>query len=349
MRNSVWLLMLLALPLAAAERKFDFGDLREGQVPTGFRSAVTGVGKPGDWQIVWDAVPPLLEPMTPQATVVTKRPVLAQLAQDPTDEHFPLFIYDGETFTDFKLSTRFKTVRGAAERMAGIAFRIQNETNYYVVRASSLGNSFRFYKVVNGERSTPIGPSVSIPSGVWHELTLECTGNRIVCGLDGKDAIPPLTDNTFQKGKIGFWTKSDSVSYFADMKIVFTPREPPAQTVVRKVLKDYPKLLGLKVYVPGTAPGTTRVVASKDEKDLGQAGGKTEREVFRQGIIFYGTEGRVVSVIVPLTDRNGDPMGVVRVMLKALSGQTEQNALARAMPIAKAVQAQLHSLSDLVE
>ena len=31
--------------------------------------------------------------------------------------------------TDFTLTTRFKTVKGVVEQMAGIAFRIQNETN----------------------------------------------------------------------------------------------------------------------------------------------------------------------------------------------------------------------------
>jgi hypothetical protein len=350
MRNPVcWLWMLLALPLGAAERKFDFSDLREGEVPSGFRSAVMGTGKPGDWKVVWDEVPPLLPPLTPQATSVSKRPVLAQLAQDPGDEHFPMFIYQGDTFDDFKLTVRFKTVRGAVEQMAGVVFRLQNETNFYVVRASTLGNNFRFYKVVNGDRGTLIGPSVPVPAGIWHELSVECKGNQILCGLDGKDLIPMLSDNTFQKGKIGFWTKSDSVSYFTDLKVVFKPREPPARGVLQAVLKDYPRLLGLKIYVPGKEPGTTRVVASKDPADVGQPGGKTEREVLRLGEMYYGTEGRVVSVIAPLTDRNGDPMAVVRVMLKAFSGQTEQNALARALPIAKAVQSRLHSLDDLVE
>ena len=115
--------------------------------------------------------------------------MLAQLAQDPADEHFPLLIYEGETIGDFTLTTRFKTVKGVVEQMAGIAFRIQNETNYYVVRASSLGNTFRFYKVLNGQRGPLVGPEVPIPSGVWHELTVECKGNAIRCLLNGKELI----------------------------------------------------------------------------------------------------------------------------------------------------------------
>ena len=185
----LWALVLLTLPLTAAERKFDFSEMREDQPPPGFRSTVTGQGKPGDWQVIMDAVPPLLQPLTTRASAVSKRAVLAQLAQDPADEHFPLLIYEGETFGDFTLTTRFKTVKGVAEQMAGIAFRIQNETNYYVVRASSLGNTFRFYKVLNGERGPLVGPEVKIPSGVWHELTVECKGNQIRGRLDGEELI----------------------------------------------------------------------------------------------------------------------------------------------------------------
>ena len=56
----LWALALLTLPLAAAERKFDFSEVRENQTPPGFRSTVTGQGKPGDWRVILDEVPSLL-------------------------------------------------------------------------------------------------------------------------------------------------------------------------------------------------------------------------------------------------------------------------------------------------
>src|SRR5258706_10776816 len=211
-----WAGLVLALAAAGAERKFDFSQLPDNQTPPGFRSTVSGLGKAGDWKVVMEEVPPLLAPLTPQAPVLSKRAVLAQLAQDSTDEHFPMLIFEGETFDDFTLTTRFKTVSGTAERMAGIAFRIQNETNYYVLRASSLGNTFRWYKVVNGARGLVVGPEVKIPSGVWQEMTISCEGNKINCFLNGQQVIPTITDTSFNRGKIGFWTKSDSVSYFQD-------------------------------------------------------------------------------------------------------------------------------------
>jgi hypothetical protein len=351
MRNSFfWALAILTLPVAAAEHKFDFSAVSENQPPPGFRSTVTGQGKAGDWKVIMDDVPPLLQPFTPRAPGVSKQAVLAQLAQDPTDEHFPLLIYEGETVGDFTLTTRFKTVKGVAEQMAGIAFRIQNETNYYVVRASSLGNTFRFYKVLNGERGPVVGPEVPIPAGVWHELAVECKGIQIRCRLDGKELITATDQvNPFTSGKVGFWTKSDSVSYFADTRIVFTPHEAPAQKVVRDVVKKYPRLLGLQVYVLGSDPKTSRLLASKNTNEVARVGGKVEQDVIGQGTTYYGQEKESVSVVMPLRDRNGDPVAAVRVIMKTFAGQTEQNAVARALPVIHDMQRRVGSLQDLVQ
>src|SRR5439155_24245060 len=221
-------------PLRGAERYFDFSGAKLNQAPPGFRSTVAGEGKPGDWKVIEDQSRSTTAAPEAKSSVTTRHQVLAQLSQDKTDEHFPMLIYEGETFDDFTLTTRVKTVDGAAEQMAGVAFRIQDERNYFVARVSSLGNSFRVYKVVNGERAPPISKEIAIPKKVWLELTIECNGNEIRCLLNGEQLVPTIkTDNSFLEGKVGFWTKSDSVSYFADTKIVYTPRETLATRVVR--------------------------------------------------------------------------------------------------------------------
>jgi len=349
LRHACVFLLLFTLSGVGAEHIFDFGATPENQTPPDFHSTVSGKGKPGDWKVILDEVPPLLTPLNPSAPLVTKRPVLAQVAQDPTDEHFPLLIYEPDTFSDFTLYTRFKTVRGALEQMAGLAFRIQNESNYYVVRASSLGSTLKFYKVVNGQRGVIIGPQIQIPGGVWHELSLECKGNSIHCFLDGKEAIPPLTDSSFLSGKFGFWTKSDSVSYFSDTRIVYTPHEAPALQIVRDVIKKYPRIVALRVYVASKDSQSTRLIASTNEKELGQPGGKTEQEVISRGETYFGKENDSVSVIMPLRDRNGEPLAAARVVMKSFPGQTEQNAIVRAVPVVKEIQKQVRSLDDLVQ
>ncbi|MBI4325603.1 MAG: DUF1080 domain-containing protein [Chloroflexi bacterium] len=335
--------------LLAAERHFDFGKFPLNEPPAGFRSAVSGQGKPGDWKIIMDEVPPLLPPITPNAPLVTKRPVLAQLDRDQTDEHFPLLIFEEETFGDFTLTTRFKTVRGLAEQMAGVAFRIQDEKNYYYVRASSLGNTFRFYKLVQGERSAPIGLEVAIPQGVWHEMAVECKGNQIRCLLDGKEVIPKLTDSSFSAGKIGFWTKSDSVSYFADTKLVYTPRESLAKVLVREMMQKYPRLLGLKIYARRQNQSAIQIIASNNEADIGTSGATVEREVIERDALYFGRVKQTLIVTLPLHDRNGEVIAAVRVELRGFRGQTEQNAVARALPIVRQMELRIQSTTDLLQ
>ena len=346
-----WMMfMAVAMVGEAAEYTFDLGKFPVNQPPPGFRSAVSGQGKAGEWKILLEDLPPLLAPLTDKAPVVTKRPVLAQLSRDPTDEHFPLLIYEGETYGDFTLIARIKTVAGDKEQMAGLAFRIQDEKNYYVVRVSSLGNTFRFYKFVNGERSQPIGPEVAIARGVWQELAVDCRGNRIRCLLNGKEAIPALTDFSFSTGKIGFWTKSDAVSYFADVRIQYVPREPLAQVLVRDQLTKYPRLLGLKIYHTTNAVSSpARLIASDQPSEIGQPGGTTEHNVITRGTIYTEETRSAISVIMPLHDRNGDVVAAARVVLKSFFGQTEQNAIARALPIVKGMEARIRSGDDLMQ
>lgn len=204
--------------------------------------------------------------------------------------------------------------------------------------------------MLNGERGPVIGPSVPVSSGVWHELSVECKGNAIRCLLDGKELIT-ATDkvNPFMSGRIGFWTKSDSVSYFADGRLVYRPHEAPAQALVRSVLKEYPRLLGLQVYVLGDDRKTPRLLASKNTNEVNRVGGKVERDVIEQGTPYYGKETESVSVVMPLRDRNGDPVAAVRVTMNTFAGQTEQNAFARAMPVVRAMQSRFGTLQDLIQ
>ena len=344
-----WLLVLAAWPLAAAELKFDFGLMPLGQPPPGFRSLVNGAGKPGDWKIIQADFPPLIAPISSNAPNIYRRAVLAQLSQDLTDEHSPMLVYEGETFTDFKVTTRFKMVSGIVERMAGIAFRMVDTNNFYYIRASSLGNNVRFFKIVNGVRSAPLGRDMTVESGVWHELTIECRGSQIQAWLDGREMIPPLGDTSFSRGKLAFWTKSDSVSYFVDTVVTYTPREAPAQVLVRAAMKDYPKLLGLKVYAATGSPKALRVIASADEKEIGQPGTRSEQDVLDTGETYYGKGKGTVSVLMPLRDRNGDVIAAVRVVLKPIFGQTEQHAMGRARPIVREMQAKVMTTDDLFE
>lgn len=338
--------------LRAAERQFDFSQMPEGKPPEGFLSVLTGTGTPGDWRVVLAEAPTAFQPLTPNAPRSSKGGVLAQLSTDATDERFPALIFDQEVFGDFVFTTKFKCLEGKAEQMAGVAFRYQNPTNYYVVRASALGNSFRFYKFVDGVRSVPVGPGdIPIPRGVWHEMTIECKGNQIRCLLNGKEVIPPLTDNSFLYGKLGFWTKSDSISHFADARIVYTPRETLAKVLVREALAKKSSIVNVVIYMVAGAGQELRVIASHDEQFLGILGGEVEKNVIAKDVMYSGEDKArgLFLVTLPLHDRNGEVAAAVRVELKPFIGQTEQNAILRAMPVIKRMEQRFKEAKDLVE
>lgn len=335
----------------AAERLFDFSALPEGKPPAGFVSVLTGSGSLGDWKVVLADAPTAFQPLTGNVPRGGKSGVLAQLSTDVTDERFPALIFDEEVFGDFTFTTKFKFVDGRTEQMAGVAFRYRDAKNYYVIRASGLGNNVRFYKFVNGDRSAPIGPEVPIARGVWHELTVECKGNQIRCLLNGKEAIPTLTDNSFAFGKLGFWTKSDSVSHFADAKVVYTPRETLAKVLVRELFEKKTSISEVVIYMAMGTGQDLRVAASRNEKLLGTLGSELEKHVIAKDVMYSGTDkprGLLV-VTLPMHDRNGEVVAAVRVEMKPFPGQTEQNAMLRAMPIIKRMEQRFKEAKDLVE
>lgn len=347
-RLLVFLCFSLVLPVMGAEINFNFSDFSESRVTNDFQSALAGGGRLGDWKIVTDEMPSAFNSLYSSNTpVMNHLPVLAQLDTDPTDERFPMLVYAKENFKDFALTTRFKIISGVAEQMAGVVFRYQNESNFYVVRVSALGHNLRFYKVVNGVRGNFIGASLDVSTSVWHSMTVHCEGNRITCYLDNQLVMPPLQDDTFNSGKIGFWTKSDSLTHYGDTSISYTPEVPTAQLIVKNIMNQEPRgLLELRIYTLDKS-GATRIIASNTESELGKAGTDAEKKAISDGSIYFGRGNGTVAVTMPLTDRNGDPVAAVRVELKSFLGETRDNALMRARMLVNRMQAQVLSSQDL--
>jgi hypothetical protein len=339
-----WAFAALALPAWAEERVFNFTEFPLNQTPPGFRSALVGAGKPGEWKVIPDPAGPAESAVAP-----TNRAVLAQLATERVDDHFPLLIFDGETYGDFKFTTRFKIVSGQVGQMAGVVFRYQDEKNHYVLLVSTLDGRFWFFKVANGARGPLIGPKVTISRDEWHELGVECMGNQIRCFLDGTNLIPTMGDNSFSRGRVGFLTKSDTIGHFTDAKVVYTPRDILAQTLVRSALKEYPRVVDLQLFAARPGSKELLVIAAKDEKTMGQPGGTTEQAVVGQDVPYHARTKTTAIVTLPLHDRNGEPIAAVRIELKTFAGQTEENAVVRAQTVLRHIQARVRSLEELLQ
>ncbi|HXR05816.1 MAG TPA: family 16 glycoside hydrolase [Candidatus Acidoferrum sp.] len=353
-----------ALLASGAEIKFDFGQFQTGRIPPGFTSLVSGPGRPGDWKVMDVAVPPALAPLMTNlpnpVSATAKHTVLAASSPDAAPAHSPLLLFTNETFANFTLTTRFKILGGSTAPEAGIAFRVQDESNYYVLRASTLGNLL-WYRVVRGVRydGQGIGVQVPIPPDDWQDLRLECVGNSIRALLNGKLLIPPVragdptndvavNDSTFAAGMTGFWTAGDTVAYFADTKIVFTARVPLIQSVIAGVMKKNSRLLGLKVYAMKNSPLPV-VVADGKNKDLGSPGGKTEADVIAKGQVYYLKQTGFVEVTQPLRDRNGEVIAALKTTMTTFRGETSETAVARATQIKIAVESGLSIMQDINE
>ena len=196
-----------------ATRKFDFSDDAVGQAPKGFEFGHTAkAGAPGKWIV--------------QAEGSNK--YLAQVDADNTRSRFPVAVASGDHAADVDLSVRFKPVSGRVDQAAGLVWRFQNEDNYYIVRANALENNVVLYKVEKGTRTDlPVkgegrtyGKKAQVPSEKWSTLRVVAAGPRFDVYLNGTK-LYEVEDSTFsQAGKVGVWTKADSVTQFDDLTIV---------------------------------------------------------------------------------------------------------------------------------
>jgi hypothetical protein len=198
---------LIAGTASAEGVRIDFESGQVGALPAGVTTALTGSGGPVKWAILDDAA----APAGPR--------VLAQTSADRTDYRFPLAIFDTPVAADVEVFVKFKPVAGEVDRAAGIALRLSDKDNYYVVRANALEDNVRLYRVVKGKRIQFAGANLKVPSGVWQELGISARGNRFQVSLDGKH-LYEATDSTFvNPGRVALWTKADSVTYFDDLRI----------------------------------------------------------------------------------------------------------------------------------
>ena len=207
---------LVSAALTASGQTIDFNRDKAGEPPKGFSTALTGQGKAGVWVVAVDSTSP------------NHGNVLAQTDADATGYRFPLCINDGVTTKDADISVKFKPISGKKDQAAGIVWRYRDKDNYYIVRANALENNVVLYKVLNGKREDlPLkgegrtyGKKATVPKNQWSELRVTAKGNLFTVWLNGQK-LYEIEDSTFtEAGKVGLWTKADSVTYFDDLKVV---------------------------------------------------------------------------------------------------------------------------------
>ncbi len=157
----------------------------------------------GDWVVCADTT----SPSVPN--------VLAQIATFTEGIHFPRCLVKDLHLEDLRMSVKFKPISGECDQGGGLVFRFQDPQNYYVLRANAL-DDFALFKCINDQR-WPV-KRYYVRSDEWQTITLECRG-PLIQGYWNDRLLIEVQDETFNTGRVGLWTISDSVSYFDDLEI----------------------------------------------------------------------------------------------------------------------------------
>ena len=123
-------------------------------------------------------------------------------------------------FHDGEISIRFKIVAGQLDQCAGILFNLKPNGDYLTVRFNGMEDNIVLWTFNKGVRKfvkrAPEG--VPLARNQWHTLQISVHGTNLQASVNGKHVF----DYTLAEpvsGKIGVWSKTDSVSYFDEYTV----------------------------------------------------------------------------------------------------------------------------------
>lgn len=119
-------------------------------------------------------------------------------------------------------SAQFNLVSGASDQTAGLVFDLQPSGEYLFVRYNTREGNVALWRYADGKREVVAraATKVQLPLGQWHRISLTISGTRIVGEVN--DTLRLEHDlGRVPNGRIGFWTKRDSVTMFK--RIVVQP------------------------------------------------------------------------------------------------------------------------------
>jgi hypothetical protein len=177
-----------------------------GSAPEGFSGELTGDGSPGSWVVVAGGGP-------------LRGQVLAQTDGDATEARYPLCIAHAVTARDVRASTKFRTVSGEIDQAAGVVVRFRDARTYYVARANALEGNVRFYRIVDGVRNQLASASLRVSGQAWHKLLVEARGSTFRIEYDGSTLFTAEDTTHDFAGRVGVWTKADSVTWFDEVAV----------------------------------------------------------------------------------------------------------------------------------
>ena len=194
-----WFPMMAILTTAvnAMAASVDFDADALGRPPAGWTCGATGKGSP-KWTVEADPSAP------------NKGKVLRQSGSAA----FPWCVKDGSALADGWVEVKFRALAGREDQAGGVVWRWKDADNYYVARANALENNVSLYHTTAGSRRTIEYQDAPVARDVWHTLRVDFKASSIRVWLDGKIYIDRKDANIQGPGRVGVWTKADSVTVF---------------------------------------------------------------------------------------------------------------------------------------
>jgi 3-keto-disaccharide hydrolase len=139
------------------------------------------------------------------------------LVQRATKNAFNVIVAPPGPYGDVDVTVKFKPISGREDASGGIVFRFA-DGKYYVVRANALEDNFRLYSYDRG-RSQLASARVKAPAlGQWHTVRVVALGEHMQAWLNGTLHLDHR-DARFKAGRVGLWTKADSITAFDDLTV----------------------------------------------------------------------------------------------------------------------------------
>lgn len=209
MKRSVFFAMALysSLPVTASDKVVrDFEADAVGAAPAGFVFARTGGGSEGKWVVRLEKD-------------AETNHVLVQENTDPTDYRFPVAVLKEGTYKDVTLTVRARPLSGKVDQAFGLVWRYKDVNNYYITRCNADEDNCTIYHTVGGRRRAFLNRSVKVATNTWHTLKTEAVGGHFTVWYDGNKVLDAKDETFKDAGKVGLWTKADSVIEFDDFTV----------------------------------------------------------------------------------------------------------------------------------
>ncbi len=136
--------------------------------------------------------------------------------------HFPKAIAKGSAVTDAALALRVRPMGGVIDQAGGLAFAVRNMANYFALRINALEDNVILFEFVNGRRYQRATVARRIETGRWYSVAAVVRGNSVQGFLDDEPLLEYRADRSLE-GYVGMWTKADSLTHFADLRIERRP------------------------------------------------------------------------------------------------------------------------------